>query len=799
MLIKIEADPIGPLDVLHELPSARLATLEGLNGIGKTLAIRLLQACTGVVPYPAGSASWGSLCNGLGPIRIEITQLNGAHQIVWDGDTRDWLEPRDQPIQFRAITVDGEPADLDRIRQLFSVYRVAGDEGIVETLANQADANAQLIGRWARRVATGDRSRLAFLEQAIQAGVSDVGEHAADRHRRAAAVVSDAEAKLQHATEQAERAQQRRNQLRQAVELRDRLAKLQSRSPNLERQLAMVNEHISEVRLAHDQLQRQIAALAGRAAGAESLSHELELARKALQRNQAKLSQALSTASAAASPLGIEPSESAANDLRTSIRARIAELIQAQLALDSVPAMRQVLDTVANQLGDAERRGLGDQVAVDDPETGLQLNVTETRTGMQTRRAYLEGQPPPPEAERVATELLTARRDLASAEDLLTVLDDVKQLYSRVGANEKRVDAALQASDPKLSQQLQRVERQRRERDEELMRLAAERAALTQQLGSLGEGASAPAVSAQLRAILGEASVAEAELTIEFRAAEEFARKTKDELAVAHEKLASARKDTARVEADVRRASATVSSSAELAWLRAALEPHAVPSTSVTIRQQIEFLDRLAARLDKVLDRLGAHRAQLAAVEAALRGIARHLRGDEIRAEQYVEELQRWLSRRFSEWFNNERVRHELLPLATGPVRVDLVAGEVLWSEGDQQRSRPLSAFSSGEQAFAYTRAQLGVLDDEDPRPLNRLIALDEFGAFIAHDRLAGLLSYLQERAELHPEDQVLVILPLGKNYAELAKASIGEEASRLQSLAEDVRKRSYAVQRLVS
>ena len=98
------------------------------------------------------------------------------------------------------------------------------------------------------------------------------------------------------------------------------------------------------------------------------------------------------------------------------------------------------------------------------------------------------------------------------------------------------------------------------------------------------------------------------------------------------------------------------------------------------------------------------------------------------------------MGQRFSDWFNNERVRQELLPQAESEIVVDLDAREVLWEENGILRSRPLEAFSSGEQAFAYTRARLGLLDDEDNPPQNRLVVLDEFGAFIAHDRLQQLL-----------------------------------------------------------
>jgi hypothetical protein len=143
-------------------------------------------------------------------------------------------------------------------------------------------------------------------------------------------------------------------------------------------------------------------------------------------------------------------------------------------------------------------------------------------------------------------------------------------------------------------------------------------------------------------------------------------------------------------------------------------------------------------------------------------------------------------------------VRAELLPDADGPIHVDLHTAEVRWTESGGERSRPLEAFSSGEQAFAYTRARLAILDEEENPPANRLVALDEFGAFIAHDRLAALLAHLQDRVDDHPSDQVIVILPLTRDYASLAASSVGPDASRYAELERQIAERGYAIQELV-
>jgi hypothetical protein len=233
-----------------------------------------------------------------------------------------------------------------------------------------------------------------------------------------------------------------------------------------------------------------------------------------------------------------------------------------------------------------------------------------------------------------------------------------------------------------------------------------------------------------------------------------------------------------------------------LTWLRHSLSAADLSKTE-TPQQLLATLDTARAVAVKAGDRLGDFRSQLNAVESALAGVARHLRGRDPETALYLPELQAWLGKRFSAWFNNPRVRQELLPMADRDVHVDVLGRQVVWQERGSTRSRPLEAFSSGHQAFAYTRARLAALDEDSTKPQNRLIALDEFGAFIAHDLLSGLLEYLRERAKERPDDQVVVILPLSRNYTELANTALPNEAQVLRQMAAQIADRSYAVRQL--
>lgn len=800
MRIHIDANPIGPLKVLSELPDTRLAILEGLNGIGKTLTVRLLELCTGRRPYALKSPAWVSLRNGLGEFTVSVSGLHDGREIRWHADSRNWEQTSDDgltPVQFREITVDGHPATMDDVRALLAVHRVGGDEGIVETLARRADEAAETVRRWGRRYADHREGPLAQLEAAVADTARLLGTWSSEDYRGLAASAGDARAHVVRAAKDFEAVQQKRDELASALDLRDRLGEMRQRAPDLASRLRSVDDKIMAMEAEREALQRKVRTLAGQLAAAEPLLKEMNNARRTLRRNRDYLSLRLNAAATMAAALGIPADTGAVGELISQLQEQVAELNTARTALDAVPTMRTLLDQLTSELTQAEAKGLGDQIAVDDPVTEVTLTVSQTRAGMTARRAYLEGQPPSPKARDVIERQEWVARSLDRARKLHTLLDEAERYTRLVAHNEERVNLALAKINPNAVVQMQKLEAQRRESDDRLLQLAAERAALSQQLGGFGDGTTERALTTQLRDVMQRTGVSETDLSETFGEAESDMHRVQLRLTQARDKAAEVRRELLRAEVDVRRAHASLAEHDQVAWVRSTLQGTTLPSDTDTPLQQLTAIDAARQRVSTVNDRLGDLRGQLAALESALWGVGRHLRGQDPQAKEYVHELQSWFGSHFSDWFNDARVRCELLPTAEGEIIVDVSTREVVWSEHSGRRARPLEAFSSGEQAFAYTRARLAMLDEDKVKPSNRLIVLDEFGAFIAHDRLAGLLAYLQERANQHPEDQVLVVLPLSHDYAELARSALGSEVERFGKMAKEIAVRQYAVRPL--
>lgn len=800
MRIQIKASKPGPLSILGELPDARLAILEGLNGIGKTLAVRVLQICTGNLPYRIDSPAWESLCRGLGELRVTVTGLNGADEIRWVADSRDWLDVKvtDQAVPFRQIAIDGNPINsVDAIRRLLVVHRLAGDEGITETLAQEVDSEVVVIRRWANRYANQETSPLARLEQTLGDAALMLGDWSPDRYRHTLQQVENAQENAALASGEAGRQVKLRDALAEAVSLRRQLELVNKDLPNLQTELSAVDTEIEEIQATRDAMQAELMDLAGQVAGSEALIRELRNARRTRDRNRERFSIEVDTIAAIAADLNIEPTFAGVESITAELAGLEEGLNLQQLAIYAAPEMRNLLDRISAQLGNAEDAGLSNEIAINDRESDTRLTVAQTRTGMLTRRAELEGQPPPPQAKEVSDRLSDVRHRLEKARTASNALEEARR-YRRLASDaEDRVDRALAAMDPGSVERIQLLEAQRRSIDERIFELATRRASLRQRLGGLTGGDSAETVTARLEEALKRCGVAIEELDVALEEAERRVAQAEETAAAVASEAQAAKRELARANSEIHRAFAALISEPDLQWLRLGM---AIPQMrgETPLEESLAIVHSTRHTIMQAIARLGRHRNQLGAVQRGLVGLSEHLRGRSPNTEEYLDQLETWLGQKFSAWFNIPRVRSELLPKAEGDVSVDLHRRQVVWMENGTEAVRPLEAFSSGEQAFAYTRARLGILDDEDQDCLNRLIVLDEFGAFIALDRLAGLMAYLQDRTAEHSKDQVLVILPLTQDYSEQAASAVGSEARRLKQLVQEISDNGYAVRELM-
>src|SRR5260370_13585535 len=150
------------LKVIPEIPDFEICRLEGQNGIGKTLAVHLLELATGQQPFARHPAAWESLLTGLGQVVIHIEKIPNHSDIVVRLDPDLWnpASPVDPSVTLGKAESDGRPLSLVDVGQIVRVIRISGDETLedavrglllddltaAERIVGQIDAGRTTIG-----------------------------------------------------------------------------------------------------------------------------------------------------------------------------------------------------------------------------------------------------------------------------------------------------------------------------------------------------------------------------------------------------------------------------------------------------------------------------------------------------------------------------------------------------------------------------------------------------------------------------------------------------------------------------
>jgi hypothetical protein len=204
-------------------------------------------------------------------------------------------------------------------------------------------------------------------------------------------------------------------------------------------------------------------------------------------------------------------------------------------------------------------------------------------------------------------------------------------------------------------------------------------------------------------------------------------------------------------------------------WVRAALGAH-LPSSSTEPVHAAATLIKIHEAGEAIHDASTSVEQSIARVTQTLDSVAARLdstsrdTGKQIEAPEIVMDLEQ----RFADSLRNRHISEALLDGGTVQ-RVDLGALDIVWRARDGElRRRPIEAFSSGERAFAYVMARMRSLRESKQTSENRVLVLDEFGAFMSGDRLRVLQNFLAEDVVGSAFDQVLIILPMRSDPASL-------------------------------
>lgn len=767
--IRIHAKPTGGLSLIDHIPALRPCRLEGRNGIGKSAAIKLLSLAAGNQPYADDAAAWRSLREHLpDDTEITFTGLSSASAATIRLVPSRWpdLPSSDIGDDLGVLVVDGKTRPASELADLVKVHHLAGTERLADTLSGRVAAY--------RNALAVEQARLEALEPARAAlgKLADELEFLAPTQ-----VEADRQANEQRITE-------RDNARSQATDLRKRLATLHKglalhallQDIDFQERASELTDAIkgsAEARKLAEELDRVVESAIEKLDAGTKAQRKLAAAERKLngllRKRNARLSR-LNQLTQQLKPKGIE----LAGDVPADIDA-VADA--AQSALDDyrkverryrqslmTDSQRRLHNELLLMLEDAALGGLSDFAIVHLHD--LDVTVGELAAALTA---------PAPQEGIASDEVAEAEQYADRLSDAVSLLREQAEFESNVAEIESTLEE-LRKETPEQDQlkaDLAKAMEQRDAAEEKALRL-------TQRIGQLqAEGVTeegAAAARRDLMQILRDETITENEL--QGRIDEMAARLTEltDLLETAQTEIAAIEERQTRRVVKRRTLELRVANEADLAWL------HAPGSEAGSIDINPDLWWQTASdRARKFTDRLDALVAEVAAL---------HYASGSSNRSKYRSTIVTIVEKDAVADFTEPAIREALFDGGM-PVAVDLQKGTITWDTTAGVRlEKPLSTFSSGEQALGFIRARLRQLADAPAG--DRIVFLDEFGAFLAADRRHPLAELLKGDQLASLSDQVVIVLPLQVDYRAQLDEVTGALKDKYERRAESIDRHGY-------
>ena len=760
MRFEIQATPTGDFGSSPEIPDIDLCQLQGGNGIGKSLAVRLLQLVTGAPqPWSGRHKAWETLRTSLGETTIRIQGLRTSpagpktSELVWELSPDDWPETPTTLGPWLSAQLDGQLVGPEEIRRLLFVGRVAGDESLAQSLADDVRGTGRVFEEQQNAFVQGRNEWDALLRSIDQvSGVMNSKSLGDLADEIVAAQSSSKEAQHEHSVSQERRLAlaeaSRIDELIRLVDeelpgLRSREEQLETNRANLEKELRDLAEKTAEVR--------------ANSAREQEIISELKHAESLYERRQSRLSGRVQEIKVALRFLGLSSELTTAEVAKeqTQVRSQLSEVTRRRQVEDKAGLVIQVSEELERPIARAIQQGLEDE-AIAFLE-GTEISVAQLGTGIDVQREHLRD-----DLSTDAMSLQTEEQALKSRSGWLRELRDSIRLRDKAMAD-------LEETRLKISDLLDKLQGTTKEQYTDLVRrresvlenftnTTTELTEVHDQVVRLTESGSAADLRSSLESLLAGENTSLG-LDVLIGQAQERVDNAKACVDSALLRLRAATQALAHAREQVMLGTARLADP-EFSWLASGgIE---MPESNQPVEQQADILHKLAISAESLRNELIALGAAGDEIGQELKDLAWSLERQEAHTSsernRYATAVIEYFQRRFTEELRTDVIVDALFDRG---LNVTLILRElsVSWdTPAGEKRNRPLEAFSSGEHAFAYTRVKLETLKTH--RALNSVVFLDEFGAYIASDRLQQLTDYVQRHALGSIADQIVIILP---------------------------------------
>jgi chromosome segregation ATPase len=760
MHIKIESERRRGLRIIDEIPDMPLCKIQGHNGIGKTNAIKLLSLCTGATPFRGDAAAWASFKSQLLAARVKISGLRDGEILEWDLEPKSWPDDPGEPLGdfIGALRINGRKANLRDVFDILRVHHIVAAETPQNVLASRVlEAQKDIQGWDSQR-----QSRVDSMDEHLASIHALITHLSPEKIASEVLAVREARTRATSLTDKRETATERMGLLQRAKQVSDQLVEVRGQGPEMDAKLGEFKAQLEAIEQKKEELNHRIAEASARQHQDAEAEREFANAQKYLDRHDRAARNARTALDMLAASAEVDPERDVIDAAIREASAKLTELTELLPQVHAAPLVLEVLDDLVRRLSEAERENLGHATLLEDGGGSTDWTVVSLREALSRQREILGQRTPSADAARLSDEIEKTRDRLYSLAQAKDTLAEFEAAESALSKAQVRLRNAAEGLPEQAARTLDDLMVARNELDQEAAKVQTRHARLTHTRELLGGGLDEESLSAELAQLCKRLGVRISRIHSQVaNEAEKFEEIVRAETQ-AVQQAERAQQSLERRERETEQVLLKLQTGEELGWVRNAVDIAQV--SSMSLEQKAAVLCRVSAQLDRARNRLHLIDEAVRGTGTALSKLQAGLQtgtGQEDAETPYDAAARHWLGREVQRWFEDEFVRKALFE-GGAQVRLDAHDMSIVWvnKNGEEER-RPLTGFSSGQQVLAYTQAQIAKIDAEELPAANRLIALDEFGAFLDWKNMSSLVNLLKVREPGVSRDQVVVILPL--------------------------------------
>lgn len=788
MRIRINRAPNSKLKVIPSIPGHRVGLIEGANGIGKSLAVQLLELITGGQPWD-DDRLWVSLREALmsAEVVISVGGLSSGRSLKARLTPETWpdVPPQSADESIARIEVDDEEATIAEAGDLLRVVRFSATEDLGEVARQEVRREAlkvRFLTQGVVPIFDALREQSGAIAEILRDAEPSEQEAVESRISDSEKAVTAAESRLDDLMREGDeighalgisRALEAGDQLsggskNQLAELRQAIEKNEAEVASVDKELGKVLKSLAKGGDAESQL------------GAAEKTHRSRL--KTLGKREGSLDE-LQTRLDIDGVLDEEKVEALEVEVKEALRRFEAE----RRGLGAGTRLLTVIDEIAPPIDAVIDEGLGDQVllSVDD----VDITATELRAALRVREEHIAESQPSLRAIELDNEIAATARRLGDIKELRKAVKAAKRAADNLAESEKEVADAREAVSKAKGDldQYDSLTKRRNTAIDEIRKAAEREAELRRELG-LPQARSPEDMKRELSDVLANWGLSEGDLLARFRELEQAVPEARTALEASRQDLDAAKRDRDQARSRVRFALRQIQSDPDLRGVHKVMgdlasegdgAAAALQSLAVRARSMTDALDAGVTDLESIRDLLDQASGQPSLSS-----------GDPPSLETLKGAIFGTLDARLRERLSAQPIRDALFD-GQELESVSLQERTVTWGHNGSKTTRPIESFSTGEQAFAFTQARVLALE-KPPANQDRLLVLDEFGAFVAANRRGQLAQFLDSQKVRERASQVIVILPLRANYEKELDETKGKLRELYEKRIEQIEKQGY-------